>query len=175
VKALYLLRHAKSSWANGSLTDHDRPLAPRGEKATRALARHIAEKRIAPALVLCSTAVRTRQTLDGIASALGEDVDVWHENALYGASAHELVKRLRKLPPTVPSAMIVGHNPGLEDLALELIGDGDAGALARLHAKFPTGALATLVVSDTWKALAPGTATLTAFIVPRDLPAGHAE
>jgi phosphohistidine phosphatase len=174
VKALYLLRHAKSSWADGSLPDHDRPLAPRGEKATNTLARYIAEERIAPALVLCSTAARARQTLDGVAAALGDDVEVWHEGALYGASAHELVKRLRRLQPTVPSVMIVGHNPGLEDLALELIGDGDASALARLHAKFPTGALATLVVPGTWKALAPGRATLTAFVVPRDLPAGHA-
>lgn len=173
MKVLYVLRHAKSSWSDGRLADHDRPLAPRGERATYALSRYIAEAGIGPALVLCSTAVRARQTLDRVVSALG-DVDVWHEDALYGASARELVKRLRRLPPTVPSVMIVGHNPGLEDLALELVGDGEESAVARLHAKFPTGALATMVVPDTWKALAPGGATLTAFVVPRDLPAGHA-
>ena len=171
MKALYLLRHAKSSWADSRLADHDRPLAPRGKKATRALARHLADSGIRPALVLCSTAARARETLDGVVGSLGEDVDVWHEDDLYGASAGELLERLRRLPAAVPSVMVVGHNPGLEDLAVELIGDGhgDEHVLARLHAKFPTGALATLHLRCDWSGLAPGRATLTAFVVPKDL------
>jgi len=169
VKALYLLRHAKSSWADSRLADHDRPLAPRGKRAIGALARHVAESGTRPALVLCSTAARARDTLDGVMRALGEDVDVWHEDDLYGASAEELLDRLRRLPAAVPSVMVVGHNPGMEDLAIELIGDGDEDALARLHAKFPTGALATLRVPDEWRALAPGRASLIAFVVPKDL------
>jgi phosphohistidine phosphatase len=170
VKALYLLRHAKSSWGDDSIPDHERPLAPRGTKATRALARYIADKHVAPALVLCSTAVRARQTLEGVGSALGSDADVWHEDSLYGASARELLRRLRRLPPAVPSVMVVGHNPGLEDLAIELVGGGDDTALAGLQRKFPTGALATLLIPDTWKALEKGAASVTAFVVPRDLP-----
>ena len=101
--------------------------------------------------------------------SLGEDVDVWHEDDVYGASADELLDRLRRLPAAVPSVMVVGHNPGLDDLAVELIGDGDEDTLARLHAKFPTGALATLLVPDEWRELAPGRARLTAFVVPKDL------
>jgi phosphohistidine phosphatase len=170
VKALYLLRHAKSSWADNSLPDHERPLAPRGTKATRALARYIADAQIAPALVLCSTAVRARQTLEAVSPALGRDIDVWHEDALYGASARELLRRLRRLPPAVPSVMVVGHNPGLGDLALELVGGGEDAALAGLHRKFPTGALATLLIPERWKALEKGGASVTAFVVPRDLP-----
>ena len=174
MKALYLLRHAKSSWADGDLADHDRPLAPRGRKATRSLARYIAEGGIEPALVLCSTAARARETLDGVSPFLGDDLDVWHEADLYGASAKEFLRRLRRLPPAVPSVMVVGHNPGLEDLALSLVGGGDDTALAGLHAKFPTGALASFLIPDSWAELAPGQATLTAFVVPRDLPAGQA-
>jgi phosphohistidine phosphatase len=169
VKALYLLRHAKSSWADASLDDHDRPLAPRGKKATSALARHLASEGIRPALVLCSTAVRARQTLDGVAASLGDDVDVWEEDVLYGAGSRELLRRLRRLPPAVPSVMVVAHNPGLEDLALELIDGGDDEALARLNRKFPTGALATLLIPGEWKALAPRQGTLTAYVVPKDL------
>src|SRR5207248_2056438 len=100
VKALYLLRHAKSSWADSEVADHDRPLAPRGKKATRALARHFKEAQVRPALVLCSTAARARETLDGVVGSL-DDVDVWYESDLYGASAAELLDRLHRLPPTV--------------------------------------------------------------------------
>lgn len=169
MKALYLLRHAKSSWADASLPDHERPLAPRGRKATRVLARYVAEARIRPALVLCSSAVRTSETLERLGPALGSDVEVWIDDGLYGAGADELLARLRRLPPAVPSVMIVGHNPGLEVLARELIGDGDDVALAGLHAKFPTGALASVLVPGEWKGLARRTASLTAFVVPRDL------
>lgn len=169
MKALYLLRHAKSSWADNALADHDRPLAPRGKRATRVLARHLADARIRPALVLCSTAVRARQTLEGVASSLGEEVDVWEEENLYGAGSGELLRRLRRLPPAVPSVMVVAHNPGLENLATELIDSGDQASIARLHEKFPTGALATLLIPGEWKALAKGRATLTAYVVPKDL------
>jgi len=169
VKALYLLRHAKSSWGDATLPDHERPLAPRGKKATRVLARHFNDAQIRPALVLCSTAARTRETLQGVMNSLGDDVDVWHEDDLYGASSEGLLARLHRLPPTVPSVMLVGHNPGLEDLALELVGAGDKAAVAKLHAKFPTGALASLLIACEWSALAPGDATLTAYVVPRDL------
>lgn len=169
MKSLHLLRHAKSSWADASLADRDRPLAPRGQKATRALARHFHEARVQPALVLCSTAVRARQTLEGVAASLGDDVAVWFEDDLYGADAEELLERLRALPPAVPSVMVVGHNPALEDLAMALIGGGDEQALARMHEKFPTGALASLLVEGDWRSLATGAAALTAFVVPKDL------
>ena len=174
MKTLYLLRHAKSSWADGTLADHERPLARRGEEATRALAGYVADAGIAPAVVLCSTAVRARQTLAGVSSWGGENVDVLYEEALYGATGDELLARLRRVPPATPTAMVVAHNPGLEDLTLSLVGAGDEDALASLHAKFPTGALATLLVPCPWQQLAPGQATLAAFVVPRDLDTGHA-
>ena len=117
---LYLLRHAKSSWGDAGLADHDRPLAPRGEKAAREVAEHARKRGIEPALVLCSTAVRARQTLAAFSFA-GR---VSYEDGLYGASAGDLVARLRRLPDELPEAMVVAHNPGLQELALLLIGEG---------------------------------------------------
>lgn len=157
---LYLLRHAKSSWAEPSLPDHDRPLAPRGERACALIAEYLRRNEIRPELVLCSSATRTRDTLERIVSALG-DTDVSVEDDLYGASASELLTRLRAIPDAVPSVLLIGHNPGIQELALDLT--------AASEAEFPTAALATLVVHEPWVNLASGGAELTAFVRPRDL------
>ena len=122
---------------------------------------------IAPALVLCSAAMRARETLDGIAPALGDGPEVAFEDDLYGASAEELLERLRRIPDTVPSAMLIGHNPAMQDLALELSGAGKQ--LDRLARKFPTAALATLSFHGEWAALGPASAELIAFVRPKDL------
>ena len=152
VRSLYLLRHAKSSWDDPTLADRDRPLAPRGRKATRLICRYLAENAIHPELILCSPSTRTRQTLEGIESALGKSPRLEVEPGLYGASADELLRRLQRVPDGIGSVMVIAHNPGLEELATMLARTGDA--LAALHEKFPTGALATLVVSDEWRDLA---------------------
>jgi phosphohistidine phosphatase len=169
VKTLYLLRHAKSSWNNSQLSDHDRPLAKRGHEATVVLRSHMVSAKVSPAIILCSTARRAQETLEGVKGAFEDDVAVWSDPGLYGADDDELLAVLREVPATVPSAMIVGHNPGLQDLALTLARDGDPTALARLHGKFPTGALATLTIPDTWATLARDGARLEALVVPRQL------
>ena len=168
-KALYLLRHAKSSWDDADLDDHDRPLAKRGVRAAGAIARHMRREGVQPALVLCSSARRARQTLELIAPALG-DADAWVEPELYGASVADLRRRLARLPDAVTSVMVIGHAPTMQELALRLAGGGDAAALRQLRAKMPTGALATLTMPpDAWGSLEPGSAKLTGFVVPRDL------
>jgi phosphohistidine phosphatase len=169
VKTLLLLRHAKSSWADPVVPDHERPLAPRGARAAERVAEHLADESIHPALVLCSTARRARETLDALRPVLGESADVRLESDLYGADAGELLERLRAVDPEVASVMVIGHNPGLEDLALELAGSGDEAALAQLRTKFPTGALATLELPSGWVELGPGGAALTGLVVPRHL------
>jgi len=167
MKALYLLRHAKSSWDDPALPDHKRPLAGRGRKAGAAMARHLAEQRIAPQLVLCSTAKRTRQTLDLLAEAIA-DADVRFEDGLYGASATELLERLREVPAEVASVLLVGHNPAIQALALQLAAPGDA--RERVADKFPTGALAVLRWDGGgWSDLTAGDLELTDFVRPRDL------
>jgi phosphohistidine phosphatase len=166
VKLLFLLRHAKSSWADSGLSDRKRPLAPRGRRAARNLARYMQQEHIRPALVLCSSARRTRETVELLAPALG-GVKVRVEDELYAASAAALLRRLRRVPARVPSVMVVGHNPGIQDLALALAARGDA--LASVQEKLPTGALASLAFRKTWAALGKGDAELVGLVAPRDL------
>jgi phosphohistidine phosphatase len=164
---LYLLRHTKSSWDDSDLADHDRPLAPRGRRATKLLAAHLHREGIAPELLLCSSARRARETLEGIAPALGDDVSVQVERELYGASDRDLLERLHSIPDHTQSAMLIGHNPAIQELALSLAGSGEE--LPRMERKYPTGALATLTFSGSWRELEPRDATLAAFVRPRDL------
>ena len=165
MRQLFLLRHAKSSWDDPGLADHDRPLAPRGRRAAKLIARHLADEGIEPALVLCSSSVRTRETLDRL--GLADHVAVEVEPRLYAASESELLDRLREVNDDVESVMLIGHNPGIEELALALAGSGeDLDAVAR---KFPTAALATLEFDGPWSDLGPGDAELTAFVKPKQL------
>lgn len=168
-KQLFVLRHAKSSWDDPELEDRERPLAPRGWRATRVVAEHIRAAGIQPAQVLCSNALRTQQTLEGVAPA-GEHLI---EPELYSASAQEVRERLRRLPEELPSAMLIGHNPTMQELVLELADAGTGSArdseLAQIQRKFPTGALATLTFECGWSELAPGCARLVAFVRPKQL------
>jgi phosphohistidine phosphatase len=166
VPTLYLLRHAKSSWDDPSLADGERPLAPRGRRDGKRIAEHLRRLEIEPELVLCSSARRTRDTLELVRQAIG-GATVLVEDELYGASAGELLERIRLVPDEVASVMVIGHNPGLEQLALALASAGEE--LERLGEKFPTGALATLELADQWDRVAPAGATLTAYVVPKQL------
>jgi phosphohistidine phosphatase len=164
VHELYLLRHAKSSWDEPGLADHERPLAPRGRKASKKLALYLRDQEIRPDLVLCSSARRTRETLERIRSSLGEPV-AEIEDGLYAADAASLLARLREVPEAVGSAFLIGHNPGLQELAILL-----APSEPRLAAKFPTGALASFAIASPWSRVGETPAELTAYVVPRELP-----
>jgi phosphohistidine phosphatase len=171
VRLLLLLRHAKSSWADPTIPDHDRPLAPRGRRAARRIAAHLQAQAIRPELVLCSSARRARETLDALTRALGHGMDVQVSDDLYGADSTDLLERLRGVHEGIALVMVVAHNPGLHDLAIELVGDGDEAAVSQLHAKFPTAALATLDLGPTgWDQLRPGQAYLSSVVLPRELP-----
>jgi phosphohistidine phosphatase len=163
-----LLRHGKSSWSDSTLADVDRPLTRRGKRASRKLAKYIRRKRIRPGLVLCSPSRRTRETLEAVEASLGKRCAVEVVPELYGASEQELLEQLRALPDSTTSVMLVGHNPGLHNLALVLASHGSD--LPQLREKFPTGALATLVVrGEGWTALGPGAAELVDYVVPKEL------
>jgi phosphohistidine phosphatase len=167
MKQLYLLRHAKSSWKDTSLPDHDRPLAGRGRRAAKAIARHLREQCIEPELFLCSSARRARETLERIEAALATSA-VRVEDDLYAASASVLLERLRTVPDTVGSAMLIGHNPGLQDLALDLARPSPT--VRELATKYPTAALATLEFQGSgWQELGRDTAELVTLMRPRDL------
>jgi phosphohistidine phosphatase len=161
VSWLYLLRHAKSSWDDPALPDRDRPLAPRGRKAAKRLGDHLRERRIEPDLVLCSPARRTRETLARL--RLPPRVQVEFEEGLYAAEADVLLARVRALGDDASAVLLVAHNPGLQALAIELVGD-DGAPFAE---KLPTGALVVLEVEVPWSVLER--ARLAEYVTPREL------
>jgi phosphohistidine phosphatase len=166
---VYLLRHAKSSWDEPSLADHDRPLAKRGRKATKLLRGHLDEAGLEPDLVLCSSATRAVETLEGTRPGLG-DARVEIESGLYRAGTDALLRRLQALSEDVGEVMLIGHNPAIEGLADELAGEGgDADARGRMKTKYPTGGLATLAFDRRWAELDWEGAQLESFVVPREL------
>lgn len=171
MKTILLLRHAKSAWGEPGVSDHDRPLNSRGVRAAELMAEHLLAKAPLPDLILCSTAVRARQTLAPLVERLPPPAPpIALENGLYLASEDVLLNRLRDLPQEVSTVLMIGHNDGMGELAALLAGHGKPTLLAALREKFPTGALATLQagIAD-WSKLQAGGTTLAAFTRPREL------
>ena len=169
---LSLLRHGKSSWDDIGSRDFDRPLSPRGSEAVPRIGRAMRDAKLKPSLILCSDAVRTRQTLDLILPELGSPKPtVTYDEKLYLAPPISMLQFIHKLPARDQHVLMVGHTPGHHLLALELAGSGDATALAALSEKFPTAGLAVLTFkTNDWRDVAPGTGTLIHFLTPRTLP-----
>jgi phosphohistidine phosphatase len=165
LRHIVVLRHAKSSWDDPSVSDHDRPLSKRGRNALSRLRDHIEGLELHPDLVMCSSSRRTRQTLDGIRPALGRKVRVELDPALYGASAEQLVAELRRLDDQVTTVFLVGHNPGVADLVDLLAADPATGGA--VIDTFPTAGVAVLSITGPWRALQPACAALESFWAPR--------
>lgn len=167
-KTLLLLRHAKSSWDEPALDDFDRPLAQRGRKAAPAMGRVLSGRGWLPDAALVSAAVRTRQTWDLAAAELGGEIPAMFERSIYEAPASRILDAVRRMPEEIGTLVVVGHNPGLEELSRMLASpDSDRIALARLTEKFPTGALARFNCDGKWRDLS--SARLEDFVRPRDL------
>jgi phosphohistidine phosphatase len=165
---LILLRHAKAISKDGNFRDIDRPLDERGRDSARAVAQWLTRNRVQPALVLCSPAVRTRETLSLVGAAFDPPPPIEFESGLYVADADRLLARLREVPEETHSVMIVGHNPGLHELALALA-DTSGGPLAsRLAINLPTAGLARFEVAVEWAGLLRRVARLVALFSPKD-------
>ncbi len=170
MKTLLLLRHAKSSWDNDSLADHERPLAPRGRRAATVMASYLIDQGHLPDLVLCSTSVRTRQTWAGVEDELGTTVAVEFLEDLYLADPGRMLRLLRHHGGEAETVLMIGHNPGTHELALALSDAGDTGRVERMYRKFPTAALAVIQFDiETWMDATPGLGTLISFTRPKDL------
>jgi len=168
MRTLTLLRHAKSSWEDAKLKDFARPLSERGHEGMQRIGSYVKQEAIQPGLVLCSSAARTRETLALLLAHLDPKPRTRFEKLLYMATPSQLLSRIRKIPDTVEHAMIVGHNPGLHALALELIGEGPPVAIIALARKLPTAGL--LVIDfpvETWPDVAPISGTLRQFMTPK--------
>jgi phosphohistidine phosphatase len=173
---LLLLRHAKSSWNDATLPDRDRPLNKRGRRAAATMRQTMQHLGLTPDLVLVSPARRTQETLAGL-EPWDETPLVESVEALYLATAQQLLSALRGVVETVRSVMLIGHNPGMHELAVLLRGArhaGEPGAMEKqLAAGFPTGALAEFAIAGSWQQLDAGAGNLVRFLVPRDLRNGE--
>lgn len=170
MRTLYLLRHAKSDRSDPALADSDRPLAPRGRRDTPDMGSYMRAHDYLPDLVLCSTAIRTRETWDLLQPELGGASAVEYDRKLYLASPEVMLQRLRGVGEDVATALMIGHNPGLARLAALLAPRGDRAALARMREKYPTSGLAVIHLHVTrWEQIEPGSGTLTDFMTPAHL------
>jgi phosphohistidine phosphatase len=171
MRQLFLLRHAKSSWEDANLTDHDRPLDAEGQSAATSLRAAIARLGLMPQLVLVSSARRTRETLERLEPLPGNP-RILRSTDLYLASPRQILDQLADVPAETASILVIAHNPGLHDLAMMLAGAhgmslGRHGS-RRLARGFPTAALAEFSVAGGWRNL-PDSARLVRFLTPQDL------
>lgn len=170
MKDLLLLRHAKSSWEAPGRSDIDRPLNKRGRRAGVLLASWFKAHKCRPALVLCSPARRTRETLELVQAAWGKPPEIHYQERLYLAEADDLLAWLHELSDAIPSVLMIGHNPGLQELALRLLPESATDTGARIAGKFPTGALLRLSSRvRSWSRFGPDKTRLIEYVIPSEL------
>jgi phosphohistidine phosphatase len=166
---LCLLRHAKSSWQSPTLPDRDRPLASRGRAEAPLMGRAMAERGLVPQLVLCSSARRTRDTLDLVLPELKVTPKVIYEDSLYHASSAAMLEMLQGISTSgVGQVLLVGHNPELHALSLDLIGSGPKHMRERLAEKLPTAGLVVIIfLASAWKDVVLNSGEIKLFLTPR--------
>lgn len=169
MKSLTLLRHAKSGWDDPVSRDFDRPLNPRGRKAARTVGREMKAQGLAFDLVLASPARRVIETIEEVAAAYGP-IRPDYDQRLYLASTATLLEIVRATPEEVGRLLVVGHNPGLEELALGLSRRDEAGLRVEIEVKYPTGTVAEIGLPvERWTEVKAGMGRIARFIRPRDL------
>lgn len=171
MKRLTLLRHAKSDWDDPVARDFERPLNRRGEKAARLMGGFAAKQDMRFDLLIASPAVRVTQTLDTFFEGYGKTIEPRWDRRIYLASSATLQDVVRDLPDSAASVLMSGHNPGLEELILDLVpDDGDSPLRDDVEVKFPTASIAVLELAiDHWADAGADSARLTSFTRPRDL------
>jgi phosphohistidine phosphatase len=172
MRRLLLLRHAKAERPQAGGRDHERLLDARGRDDAGTVGHYLLRHTLIPELVLVSTAARTRQTWELAAAALDKTPSVVLEDRLYNAGAEDILKVLKEIDPGVRTILLVGHNPGLHELAASLVASGDLESRQRLHEEFPTAALAVIDFPlDAWEKLHPHSGRLEQFVSARSLAA----
>ena len=161
MRTLYLLRHAKSSWKDLTVPDFDRPLKDRGRKAAKRIGKYLAAEKLSDPLVACSPAVRTRETAEIVLKHAHLPVEVRYEERIYEASLRDLVHLVSEIPDDKQVVILIGHNPGFEELLAYLTGEGR---------RMPTCALGKIKFDvASWKDIKEDHGTLDWFVTPKEL------
>ena len=161
MRTLYLLRHAKSSWKDQTLPDFDRPLKDRGRKAAKRIGKYLGAEKLSDPLVVCSPAVRTRETADIVLKHAHLPVGVRYEERIYESSLRDLVEVVAEIPDDKQVVILIGHNPGFEELLAYLTGEGR---------RMPTCALAKIKFDvESWKEIKEDQGALDWFVTPKEL------
>lgn len=166
---LSLLRHAKSAWDNQGLKDFERPLAPRGVKAAPRMGQYIEKRGLIPDVVICSIAVRARETIELALMKRSAETEISFTDALYHAGPADMLELVHALDASCVHAMLTGHNPGMHELAMALAASGERAGMDAMNTKFPTAALAIIDFEGGWRDVAPGAGILRLFVTPRSL------
>lgn len=171
---LLLLRHAKSAWDDQTLPDIARPLNARGQRAAPLMGRYLRDQGLFADRILCSSSQRTRETLAGLLPFLRRSSEITITESLYRDSEDTYLPEIRARGGTAPTLLLIGHNPAMQETALDCVGTGDRAARDALEDKFPTAALAIVTFDvDDWSAVTSRSGTLKDFVRPRDLEAGE--
>ncbi len=168
---LTLLRHAKSGWDDPVARDFDRPLNKRGDKAAAVMGLYMKREGLAFDQVVASPAVRVIDTIDGVVKGYGQRIEANWDRRIYLASSASLMDVLRDIGDGPKSVLMVGHNPGMEDMVFDLVPDDGSSPLRdEVYEKYPTGALAQIEIAiDSWADIDRGKGKITRFVRPRDL------
>ena len=168
-KTLYILRHAKAQTGTATQEDFDRALTQSGMETAQRLGHHLAGEGLRPQLVLCSSAVRTRQTLDGVQDAFNPPLVVEYRDKIYNSSAGEMLSMFALLDESISSCMVVAHNPGIHQLAVKLAREGDDKTLDTLALKYPPCSLTIVESEGAWRDVAVSNSKLIAFLPPSSI------
>ncbi|MQT11542.1 SixA phosphatase family protein [Segnochrobactrum spirostomi] len=167
---LLLLRHAKSSWDAPQLADFDRPLNSRGRRSAPLMGRHIAAHALVPDRIVCSTARRTRETLAGLLPYLATEMDIRMTRDLYDSSASDYLDVIRAFGGSARTLLVIGHNPALQETAIDLVGTGNPTIVDQITSEFPTAALAIIDFPEKkWSEIHPKGGRIVSFFQPREL------
>ena len=160
MRTLYLLRHAKSSWKDASLSDFERPLKRRGREAAQFVGERLAREKLKNPVLICSPAVRTRETAEHVLKSSKLRVEERWDERIYEASLRDLLQVVSEIPDDKKVAILIGHNPGFEELLAFLTG---------ASRRMPTAALAKIEFEVSWKDIEARSGRLDWFTTPKEL------
>ena len=170
MKTIFLLRHAKSSWNKPELDDFERPLAPRGIKSAEKIGKYLKKEKLLPDIIYCSKAVRAKETWELVNRIVKKKNNINYKNKLYMANFSDFLNIIKETKDNFKSLMLISHNPGIENFALEIIKNKESEKYKNIDYKYPTGALSIIKFNiKKWNEVTSSTGEIYEFIKPKEL------